>query len=410
MNSKDINRLILENSKERLSGSEKEHAFARVLREECEKMGLSPQQECFEVTMYRVKEESLRIDGKPIFCKSYYGCKSGVVSADFYYLPLADERSLKQCAGKIVLIDPLLSEETYLKIVSAGAVGIITHGGSVEYACKLLRRGEIRFASFLPEEQKIPVVQIGAEDFVKIVSDGAKRAEITVLQEAFEGQSPNLILDLPGETEEMIVFAAHIDSTEDSLGAYDNLSGSLGLLLIAEEMMKKKHRRTVRFLWCGSEERGLLGSYAYCRMHPQDRERTVLNITLDMIGSVTGAFCSVACANRESQSVMEKFARKKRFSSEFRLSLRSTDVRPFVSEGIPAVSFARYTPKGIAPIHTVYDTPEAISAFSVKRDSRYIAAFASYLADAKEFPIPREIDPKLKEEADQYKARLFRER
>ena len=48
------------------------------------------------------------------------------------------------------------------------------------------------------------------------------------------GQSHNVILDLPGEGEDYIVFTAHYDSTSLSQGAYDNMSGSVGLLGLAK--------------------------------------------------------------------------------------------------------------------------------------------------------------------------------
>ena len=46
------------------------------------------------------------------------------------------------------------------------------------------------------------------------------------------GDSHNVILDLPGETDEMIVLSAHYDSTPLSQGVYDNMSGSVGLLVL----------------------------------------------------------------------------------------------------------------------------------------------------------------------------------
>ena len=51
-------------------------------------------------------------------------------------------------------------------------------------------------------------------------------------------------------------------------------------------MEKKSGRRRVCLnchirLWCGSEERGLLGSKAYVAAHEEDLKKTVLNINLD---------------------------------------------------------------------------------------------------------------------------------
>ena len=51
------------------------------------------------------------------------------------------------------------------------------------------------------------------------------------------------------------------------MGAYDNMSGCAGLLGIMEQMKGKELNYGLRFVFCGSEERGLLGSKAYVRDH-----------------------------------------------------------------------------------------------------------------------------------------------
>ena len=76
------------------------------------------------------------------------------------------------------------------------------------------------------------------------------------------------------------------------------MSGCVGLLSMAEYFSKKAHRRNLRFIWCGSEERGLLGSKAYCIAHESELEKTVLCINLDMIGCVMGKFAAVSTAEK----------------------------------------------------------------------------------------------------------------
>ncbi|WP_289481240.1 M28 family peptidase, partial [Klebsiella pneumoniae] len=71
-------------------------------------------------------------------------------------------------------------------------------------------------------------------------------AKIVLKQEEYEGNSHNVILELPGEIDEYIVLTAHYDSTSLSQGAYDNMSGSIGLLGIAEHFSKNPHRYGLR--------------------------------------------------------------------------------------------------------------------------------------------------------------------
>jgi len=103
---------------------------------------------------------------------------------------------------------------------------------------------------------------------------------------------------------------------------------------------------------------------------------------------------------------MKKFAAARNFSSKFALTFRSTDVRPFVLDGIPAVSFGHYAAPGVSPIHTEYDVPESVSVAALDEESGFMADFAAFLAEVKRFPIPRTISPEIKKEAEKYRTAL----
>ena len=95
------------------------------------------------------------------------------------------------------------------------------------------------------------------------------------------------------------MLTAHYDSTSLSHGAYDNMSGCAGLLGIMEAMKDKELNYGLRFVFCGSEERGLLGSKAYVRDHEKELEKVALNINLDMIGTYMGKF--ISCVSAEEK-------------------------------------------------------------------------------------------------------------
>src|SRR5699024_6139448 len=134
-------------------------------------------------------------------------------------------------------------------------------------------------------------------------------------------------------------------------GAYDNMSGSIGLMAIAEHFLKNTHRYTLRFIWCGSEERGLLGSKAYCAAHEDALEKVVLNINLDMIGSVMGRFIACCTAEEKLVGYIEYMASEKGFGMKAYQDVYSSDSTPFADKGVPAVSFARIAPTSTATIH-----------------------------------------------------------
>ena len=91
-----------------------------------------------------------------------------------------------------------------------------------------------------------------------------------------------MIAELPGKREEWIVLSAHYDTTSLSHGAYDNMSGCAGLLGIMEQMKGKELNYGLRFVFCGSEERGLLGAKAYVRDHEKEELSFYSKATTDI--------------------------------------------------------------------------------------------------------------------------------
>ena len=297
MNAKSIMQIFADTAYVRMGGSPEELRCAEYLVAKCAELGLSAHIESFPVDMATIHQAELIVDGVSIACKGYLNAGSSEVEAPFYYLPSIDPHNLSQCRGKIVMVDGYLGYWIYQDLLENGAVGFITYDGNVNYADRDIDQRELR--SFVHKGNKLPGVNINAKDAVKLVESGAKTAKIVLNQEEYEGKSHNVILDIPGECEETIVFTAHYDSTSLSQGAYDNMSGSVGLLGIAEYFAAHPCRRSLRFIWCGSEERGLLGAKAYCAEHEEELKNVVLNINLDMIGCIMGKF--IACCTTEEK-------------------------------------------------------------------------------------------------------------
>ena len=89
-----------------------------------------------------------------------------------------------------------------------------------------------------------------------------------------------------GRDDNVVVVGAHLDSVVDGPGINDNGSGSATILEIALQMEKVKPRNTVRFMWFGAEELGLLGSAHYVeQLTPEEQAAIALNLNFDMVGS-----------------------------------------------------------------------------------------------------------------------------
>ena len=113
------------------------------------------------------------------------------------------------------------------------------------------------------------------------------------------GPSRNIILELPGRGEGVVILGAHYDTTPDSVGANDNASGIGVLLVLAERLARPPWSNqavsvfpfTLRFIAFGSEETGLHGSWHYVdQLTDAELANIRVMINLDSVGSGTTLF------------------------------------------------------------------------------------------------------------------------
>ena len=398
-----IKKIFKDTAYVRMGGSPEELQAAQYIQGLCGELGLNAKLESFEVDMATIHQAVLTVDGQSIPCKGYLCAGSGEVEAPFYYLRNTDAYSLSLCKGKIVLIDGYLGYWMYQDLLENGAVGFVTYDGNANYTDRDIDQRELR--SYVSKGNKLLGVNINAKDAIALIRKGAANAKITLQQEEYKGVSHNVILDLPGETDEYIVLTAHYDSTSLSQGAYDNMSGSVGILGVAEYFAKRPHRYGLRFIWCGSEERGLLGAKAYCESHEEELKKIVLNINLDMIGCIMGKFISCCTSEEALVSYVNYFGNEMGFGVKAYQDVYSSDSTPFADKGIPAVSFARIAPPNTASIHNSYDTAAVMSAGQMAEDMDFITAFTARMANAKRCPVARTMPENMKDKLDIYLTR-----
>lgn len=403
MDIKWIDQILRDTAYVHTGGSAEELECAEYLVAQCAKLGAEAHIEEFDVAMSDMKKAVLLVDGEEIPCKGYFCSGSGEVEAPLYYLTGDDPGSLAGCRGKIVMVDGYMRHWLYQDIRENGAVGFISYDGNANYTDEDIDQRELRAS--VHQGNRLPGVNINAKQAIRLVRDNARTAKIVLDQEEYVGKSRNVVLDLPGEIEKTIVLTAHYDSTALSTGAYDNMSGSIGLLGIAEKFIREPHRYSLRFVWCGSEERGLLGSKAYVAAHEDELEKFVLNVNLDMIGCIMGKF--IACCTCEEKMVhyIEYLGSMAGFGISARQDVYSSDSTPFADKGVPSLSFARLAPGNTATIHNSYDTLAVMKAEQEALDIDFINLFVGNMANAAYCPVSREIPEKMKEKLDIYLAR-----
>jgi Zn-dependent M28 family amino/carboxypeptidase len=261
-----------------------------------------------------------------------------------------------------------------------------------------------------------PIAELGrlaeAAGGFKPVPLGSAEIEITTSVNRHVVLDRNVLAMIEGDDpkmkDEWIVVCAHFDhegadGTRIFNGADDDGSGTVGLLEIAEAYALaardgRRPKRSVLFAAWNSEERGLLGAWAYAEQPLVPRDRIVAVLNMDMIGRneevpeggggrFRGLDVQTAESNRNAvnvigtaRSVDMKAAVQKanagiglelkfRYDNNISNLMRRSDHWPFLQHGVPALWFHT----GLHPdYHTVYDRPEKINYDKMEKVSRLV--------------------------------------
>ena len=402
MDQKQLKQIFLDTDFVHWSGTPEELKVAEYLKAKCEELGVPAHLEGFRVTSADIESAQVLADGKEIPCKGFFGCGSGTVEGELYYMTNTDPVSLAGAKDKIVLLDTQgFSYFTYQDLMKAGAKGILCTYGNLYYPQTDIDERDLR-EHVVGDARKVLCAMIHISSAVELVRDGVKKVQISVQQKEFDGESHNVVAEIPGRNGEFITLSAHLDTTRMSHGSYDNMSGCVGLLGVMDALKGADLKYGLRFVFCGSEERGLLGSKAYVRDHEQDLEKTALNINLDMIGTIMGKFIACASAEEALASYLRYMGAELYFPVDAHTGVYSSDSTPFADKGVPAVSLARIAGGNAAPIHCRYDTMDVLSMGQMEKDIAFIAEFTRRMACSAACPVSREMPEKVKTELDEY--------
>ena len=396
----------------RTGGSKEEAKAANLIKEEVAKLGGDANLESFEIDGSNVKVANLLIDGKEYECagSGYSGnTPEEGVEGEFIFISSEEDLNMHSLKGKIVLINSkLVPHKYYVKAVKDGALGIILTTGNVYKGKEDVDLDPYLTREINYKEGKIPTVIIRMSDAEKILEKLPNKAKLTLIAEDYKCNSQNVVAEIKGTEypDEIITLTAHYDSVSFSKGAFDNGTGSITLLQLFDYYKKNQPKRTLKFIWCGSEEMGLLGSKAYCKDHEEEvKNKVVLNINIDMVAVTLGADIACVTGENEVASYIRFVSREVGFPISVRQGVYSSDSTPFADKGVPAISFARLARQGGAVIHSHDDVIERLSEENYAKTCNFLIELSSRWINAYQFPIEKKMPDNMKEELDYY---LFR--
>lgn len=398
---------------QRIAGTPEELKCAEMLKEECEKVGVPAVIESFEIDMPEIHEAKLEIT-KPEACA--INCigigKSGVtpdegICGPLLYVENGMDANLLDAKGKILLLSGPAKPEVLASMRKSGALGYIACHGSLfdpeEMIPEIRTRNERRKPG---EDDNFPGVVIHITDAQKLLRMHPEEVRIVLKQDCDKkGTSHNVVATIEGteKPEEVIAYSAHFDSVIYGTGAWDNATGTVTIMEIMHHFVKNPPKRTLKFVWCGSEEIGLVGSRAYCKDHEAEMEKHLFNINVDMTGVLLG-FETACCSCDESVAKYIDFISKvEGFPVTTNIDMYPSDSTSFAAAGVPAVTFARSSPNGGAQIHSRRDIFETLDPDAFIGTVEFMVKFSEAVVNSKVFPVPRELPKELVEKIEKTK-------
>lgn len=400
---------------ERVSGTEKELEAAHLILDECKKAGVQAVIESFEIdrpTVYEAKLEVTQPVSQTFYCTGLG--KSGQTPEDgicgpLVYIQEGEDENITDVKGKICLSTGGMSSDLRKKLVSRGAIGYITTWGGF-YDDEIMKTQVPHRTAVVAKDDtsNFPGVLMNLATAEQLLKTNPTEIKMTLLQDPLtKGESRNVIATIEGTDlkDEQVVFTAHYDSVEFSSGAWDNATGSVTIMELMHYFKEHQPRRTLKFVWCGSEEIGLLGSYDYCEKHPEDIKKTILNINFDMTGVLMGGDMVFGSVDRSIIDRVHYLGKVKGHAFKSNMGLASTDSTSFALHDVPSMSFGTRTPRGGAEIHSRRDTMEHLDPDTFIRLCEFVADFASEIINSSVNVVPSALP---KEAIDQKEAMIKR--
>lgn len=392
--------------------SEEKKAAELVLREiriAKEELGVSATDtilETFYVPSAHIKQCRIVSEGKEIPCVPYVG--SGNIEGQFKPVFLDDATEIDfagvgDLSDSVVILNELVDEQVYKRLVEHKAAAFLVAKGKHYHT--------FEEASLYPNDLRpkytkhgiIPGFYITAKDAAKIVRDEVELLSLTLQQEEVQLESRNIIQVIPGTQQEEIVLTAHYDSVPLGTGSWDNATGTTALLAIFKYFLAHPPKRTLRFIWCGSEEKGLLGSKAYVKEHESELEKIQFVFNFDMCGTTLGRNDIFVTGNEELECYIEQYCKRKGYSAKIRKGVHSSDSAPFCDNNIPALGLSRGTVSG--EIHTIHDLIDILDEKAINKNVDFAVGIIDEIANAVILPVKREVSEERKKELDKYFSR-----
>ena len=196
--------------------------------------------------------------------------------------------------------------------------------------------------------------------------------------------SGNVIGEIPGKTDELIVIGGHLDSWDLATGAIDDGAG-IAITTAAAKLvgdLRGKPTRTIRVVMWGSEEVGLHGAKAYAQQHADELDRHVLASESDFgAGRIYQFDTRFGDSALSKAKPMADALRRLAIAPGNNNAFGGPDVLPIKALGVPVVTLRQSGWDYFDLHHTPDDTLDKVDIDDLRQN---VAAWAAFLYMASE--------------------------
>jgi hypothetical protein len=250
--------------------------------------------------------------------------------------------------------------------------------------------GQMRYSDAAPRIPAAALSNPDADQIERIALHGKPIRVHLTLTPRFTGTrlSGNVIGEIVGSErpEEIVMIGGHLDSWDQGTGAVDDGAG-IGIATAAAKLILdsgKRPRRTIRVIYWGAEEVGLLGGSAYLEAHRSELENHIIGTESDF--GAGRAWQMTAQVSQQSQPVVDLIGRLVAPIGIARGDMNTPgagpDLTPMVQAGLPSFRFVQDGMDYFDLHHTPDDTLDKIEPAALDQNVAAFVVFAWLAADS----------------------------
>lgn len=390
---------------ERAAGTEGEALAIDYIRKQFTSWGLKTSLVPIDVPVWHERRARLWVEGRPLID---FPAKAVIfagrtppegITAGFVDLGPARDIDLvgKDLRGKIALIQ----RDVYLEYPDVALTDrLAPHGlaGLIFYSAPGRKGLPVVYYNFKRalKEPTLPAVVISNEDAMRLARLAPAEVGLTVRADIEWKQSHSVVGELTGKRrpDEIVIIAAHNDTSYTSPGATDDGGGVAVVMELARAFATARERpeRTLRFITWGGHELGLAGSEAYLKAMAKDTAKTIAYINYDIVGGPLGELMWGSAGDPAFQRFVEETARGAGLKGFGGAGVTNTEATVFGAIEVPSVSLVA---GGANENHTPWDNIELTSPAGLREPLLMGASLLARLGNDTGLTFPHSFPPEV---------------